>query len=148
KIMGHEATIHHVGFSMDDRFILTGSDDGTAQLWEADSGQPVGESLEHADSVHCTAFTLDGTGFITCAGDQVYLWEIPRRNRPAEVRLPEFAEGRDYPAAFSPNRRVLLTRKSTSGKEESAGEAWLCEVATGKPIGAPIKHQRPIRTVA
>ena len=39
---------------------LTGSDDGTARLWDAATGQPIGQPLHHRGTVFAVAFSPDG----------------------------------------------------------------------------------------
>jgi len=43
--------------------------------------------------------------------------------------------------AYSPDGKVVLT-----GSKDNTARLW--EVATGKPIGAPLQHQVPVRAVA
>ncbi|MHB8629170.1 MAG: WD40 repeat domain-containing protein [Aggregatilineales bacterium] len=41
QFKGHQNSIKSVAFSPDDKFILSGSDDGTARLWDVATGQQV-----------------------------------------------------------------------------------------------------------
>jgi hypothetical protein len=50
-------------------FILTGSWDHTARLWDAATGQPLGPPLQHRGRVWTVAFSPDGRSFLTGAGD-------------------------------------------------------------------------------
>lgn len=38
---GHAAKVRNVTFSPDDKFILSGGDDGTARIWDVANGQQV-----------------------------------------------------------------------------------------------------------
>jgi WD40 repeat protein len=49
-----------VAFSPDGQRILTGSDDRTAKLWEAGTGQEVLTLREHTEMVWSVAFSPDG----------------------------------------------------------------------------------------
>ncbi len=43
------------------QFIVSGSYDSTVRIWNADSGQPVGQSLEgHTESINSVAYSPDG----------------------------------------------------------------------------------------
>ena len=47
------------------RRLLTVADDGTARLWRADTGMPVGSPLEHEQPVGAAVFGPDGKGGAT-----------------------------------------------------------------------------------
>ena len=49
-----------MAFSPDGKTVLTGSDDKTARLWDASTGQPIGQPLTHQDAVRAVAFSPDG----------------------------------------------------------------------------------------
>ena len=52
-ILEHHGRVDHVLFRPDGRAILTGSTDGTARLWDAATGQPLGPPLGHGEQVCC-----------------------------------------------------------------------------------------------
>ena len=62
--LGHTEGICSAAFSTDGKQALTGSDDGTARLWDVDSGSVVRTFL-HNGRVACVAFTPDGKQVIT-----------------------------------------------------------------------------------
>jgi WD40 repeat protein len=43
ELEGHEGTVNSAVFSPDGKRIVTASDDGTARIWDAASGRPIGE---------------------------------------------------------------------------------------------------------
>jgi hypothetical protein len=56
-------------FSPDGTLMVTASADGAARLWDARTGEPVGQSLRHNGSVTSAAFSPDGTRIVTASAD-------------------------------------------------------------------------------
>ncbi|MEM9454015.1 MAG: WD40 repeat domain-containing protein, partial [Myxococcota bacterium] len=73
-LSGHIADVQHVEFHPQGKRILTVSDDGTANVWDAATGEPL-ETLESEDEIVAAVFSPDGTRIAT-AGDEgtVTLW--------------------------------------------------------------------------
>ena len=57
KLRGHSSGITSVCFSPDGRYIATGSEDNTAIIWDADSGEQVRKLERHSD---CSKTTTTG----------------------------------------------------------------------------------------
>ena len=49
--------------------MVTASADNTARVWDARSGQPLTEPLQHEGSVHSASFSPDGTRVVTASSD-------------------------------------------------------------------------------
>ena len=65
-----------VAFSPDGTRIATGSVDKTVRLWDAATGQPIGQPLRHDDAVISVAFSPDGTRIASGGQDKtVRLWD-------------------------------------------------------------------------
>ena len=66
----HRASVGSANFSPDGRLIVTASPDKTAQVWDAETGRPVGAALRHADRVYFAAFSPDSRIVLTCSVDK------------------------------------------------------------------------------
>ena len=75
-IFMHAVTVYAVAFSPDGKTVLTGSDDNTARLWDAASGEPLGKTMQHRHSVVAVAFSPNGKTVLTGSGDwTARLWD-------------------------------------------------------------------------
>ena len=67
-------------FSPDGTTVLTGSEDGTARLWDASTGQPIGPPFRHGGPLRLgsVAFSPDGRTALTGSLDQTArFWPLP-----------------------------------------------------------------------
>ena len=117
-----------VAFSPDGKTVLTGSFDGTAQVWEAATGKPLGPPLPHRDVVRAVAFSPDGKTLATaCRDHALRLWDA-RSDTSLERVLPHQAAVNL--AAFSPDGGAVLT-----GSEDRTARVW--DAVSGKPRTPP-----------
>lgn len=74
---GHELAVVSLSVSPDSNYILTGSRDKSAKLWEYHSGREVRSFLGHEATVRTTAFSADGKYVITGSNDRtIRIWRI------------------------------------------------------------------------
>ncbi len=75
--MHHVGIVTAVAFSPDGKIALTGSGDGTARLWDARTGSPIGSPLRHEDQVEDVVFSPDGQIVLIGGYKGVRLWKVP-----------------------------------------------------------------------
>jgi WD40 repeat protein len=78
--------------------ILTGCDDGSAQLWSPTTTAPVGVVMRHPQAVTSAAFAPDGQIVATASGRTARLWDVylcrpigPPMDQPADIRTVYFS---------------------------------------------------------
>jgi len=131
--------VSSLAFSPDGKTVLIGTEDKAARLWDAASGQPVGQPLPHQGRVLAVAFSPDGRAVLTAGDDKTArLWDAAT-GQP--IGQPLEHEGRVFAVAFSPDGKTVLT-----GSEDHTSRIW--NIATCLPIGQPLVHQNSIRAVA
>jgi len=108
-LRGHTDSINSVSFLPDGTRIVTGSWDKTVRLWDARTGEPVGESLwGHTDSVNSVSFSPDGTRIVTGLHNKtVRLWD-------AVMSQPSPYCAVSGPSALSDEHRIIHPIESTT----------------------------------
>ena len=64
-VLRHKSEVKAVAFSPDDSLILTATSAGVAQLWDADTGKPIGRPMQHEGTVGIVTFSPDGSRILT-----------------------------------------------------------------------------------
>src|SRR5262245_23809180 len=163
-------------FSSDGQWVLTASRKGIAQLWNADTGRPLGKTLEHV-GVTLVALSRDGKLALTGSDGEAYLWDLAagtRRGEPfrhdglrALVFGPDdttvltagadkmarlwdvsgkFIRPFEHPQALTAAAFAPDGATILTGSEDGSARVWI--TASGKQLGTMMVHAGPINSVA
>jgi WD40 repeat protein/tetratricopeptide (TPR) repeat protein/tRNA A-37 threonylcarbamoyl transferase component Bud32 len=133
----HTNRVHSIVFSTDGRTILTASEDSTARLWDATTGNEL-HLLPHQNAVYAAAFQADDRAVLT--GDfnsTAQLWDVAN----GKAFGPRFRHGGPVMSgAFSRDGRSVVT-----GSHDRTARLW--DRATGKPLGPALEHPASVQAV-
>ena len=134
--MVHEGDVGIVAFSPDGRWVVSGSWDDTARVWEAATGQEVARMV-HEYRVYAVAFSPDGRWVVSGSlDDTARVWEAATGQEVARM----VHEYRVYAVAFSPDGRWVV-----SASKDGTARVW--EAATGQEV-ARMVHEEWVNAVA
>jgi len=106
-LIGHEDRLNSSTFSLDGAKVMTGSGDGAARIWDAETGACLAMLGADAGEVHAGGFSADGRLVSTIHEDSsVRVWHVSRAACVAVMRghVPVVKTAR-----FSPDGRRLVT---------------------------------------
>src|SRR5947209_16743904 len=138
-LRGHSGPIRSVAFSPDGKRLATTSDDGTAKIWEAGSGQELLTLRGHSGSIRSVAFSPDGKRLATAGNDgTAKIWEA---GSGQELQTLGGHSGPVRSVAFSPDGKRLAT-----GSDDGTAKIW--EAGSGQELQTLRGHSGPVRSVA
>ena len=128
-VLGHDDRTNSAAFSPDGKRVVTASADKTARIWDAATGQPIGELRGHDDVVTSAAFSPDGKRIVTASADRTArIWDAETGQSVGELR------GHDdvvTSADFSPDGKRIVTAST-----DRTARLW--DAATGQPVSKPL----------
>jgi Tol biopolymer transport system component len=135
-ILKHENLVHSVVYSPDGRLLATASDDRTAAVWEATTGEQIA-LVRHEHEVWSVAFDPNGRYIATASKDKTArIWDV---NTGEAVTPWMNHEGLVWSVVFSPNGKYMAT-----ASWDNNARVW--DANTGELI-ATIKHGDRVRCV-
>ena len=105
-LRGHLGTIYSVAYDSDGKRLVTASEDGTARIWDAVTGDELIVLEGHEGAVKDAAFSPDGQLVATASADRtVIIWDAVTGEQLRSVQH----QGPVNSIAFSPNGHRLVT---------------------------------------
>ena len=89
-LKGHEGEVYSAAYSPDGERIVTASDDKTAKVWDAKTGQELLTLKGHGGPVLSAAYSPDGKRIATAGSDgivQIYTTDMDELLKIAESRV-------------------------------------------------------------
>ncbi len=138
-LRGHGSWITAVAYSPDGRWIVTGSRDKTAKVWDAASGRELHTLKGHTAQIFSVAFSPDGQRIATGSYDlTAKVWETA--NGQELLTLKGHGQQVDS-VAFSPDGLRIVT-----GSFDHTAKVW--ESANGQELFTLKGHNAAIRAAA
>ncbi len=133
----HNGPVRVVAWSPSGGALATGSDDGTARVWDPVSGTLLFPPLAHSGPIRSLAFSHDGSTLASASEDHTArLWDsctgLPRGE-------PLRHGGAVTSVGFSADDATLVTASTD-------GSARLWDVVTGEPRGRSLEGKEPLET--
>jgi uncharacterized delta-60 repeat protein len=134
--MDHGSAVYSTVFSPDSKYVVTGSGDNTARVWEVASGLEISR-MTHGDTVSSVAFSPDGKYVVSGSYDNtVRVWEVETGKELSRMTHGDTVSS----VAFSPDGKYVV-----SGSSDNTARVWVVE--TGKELSR-ITHGDAVSSTA
>jgi eukaryotic-like serine/threonine-protein kinase len=140
-LRGHTEQITCLALSPDERRLITGSRDGTARIWRADTGEQMAV-LKHPGIVNAVEFSRDGTIIMTGEDESgtITIWDASSGEPLRSVRATKPV----VTPRFSPNGSFVVALSGPGVIVRWNAATWTidAEVDTGLPLGRTMALSR------
>ncbi|KIM20375.1 hypothetical protein M408DRAFT_138671 [Serendipita vermifera MAFF 305830] len=150
---GHTSSVESVSFSPDGTRIVSGSDDRTIRVWDAETGETLTRPMKgHVGSVNSISFSPDGTRIASGSSDRtIRVWNV----KTGKTLAGPFEGHTDWvgSVSFSPDGTCVISGSwdktirvwdaGTDGKRIASGSWYktirVWDVKTGETVLGPLK---------
>jgi WD40 repeat protein/transcriptional regulator with XRE-family HTH domain len=141
EFKGHTADVWGVDFSPDGKYLVTGSDDRTARLWDVATGETIRIFSGQSGGIDGVEFSPDGKYLLAGGGADhtARLWDVASGET---VQVFSGHTGSVDDAAFAPDGKLIVT----AGGEDMTVRIW--DVATGETLHVLTGHTDYVPRVA
>ena len=139
RLAGHAGPVTTASFSPDGQRVVTGSDDGTARIWDAFTGAVVATLAGHTGLVATASFSPDGQRMMTGSRDHTArIWDAHTGTLVANLTGHT---GGVTTTSFSPDGQRVVT-----GSEDGTARIW--DAHTGAMVATLAGHADLVATVS
>jgi len=139
KLIGHKGYVQSIKYSPNGKFMVSGSMDKTAKLWNANDGKEIMSLEGHTEGILSVAYSLNGKYIASGSLDHTaILWDAKSGKKLFQLvgHRSEIAE-----VAFSTNSKLVIT-----GSSDGTAKIW--DVENGKVLYSLEGHDGVVGGVA
>src|SRR5260370_252955 len=143
---GHSASVNAVAWSTDGKRIVSGSNDGTVQVWDAANGGNVFIYRGHTDHVNAVPWSPDGKRIASGSDDHtVQVWDAANGRHVFTYRGHTDAV---WGVAWSPDGKQIVSGSGNidNGRGDTTAQGW--DAAHGGNAFIYRGHSGPVWTAA